>query len=261
MAIQQNQKRIRTTHIGSLPRPHAVLDLLKPKLNGQPYDKKVLDTTVAQTVADQVKKQVECGIDIVSDGEMSKAGFFTYIRERLEGFEARPNEKVALFQKEVSAFPEYYEQYFKEAMLGGALAPLAPVVCVGPVKYVGEAALQKDIAISRPRPRQRVCPTNRSSCRRRRHQVSDATSITRPRKSTSTPSPLRSSTNTRRSSRPVSCSRPTIRSCRTSFSNRASGGRGDPARGSALAPPEQSRARRSRQGTDPPGSPLLPVRR
>src|SRR5262249_58335669 len=74
---------------------------------------------------------------------MSKAGFFTYIRERLEGFESRPNERVALFQKEVSAFPEYYEQYFKEAMLGG---PLAPVVCVGPVKYVGEAPLQKDIA-------------------------------------------------------------------------------------------------------------------
>ena len=103
MAIQQNQRRIRTTHIGSLPRPRAVLDLLKTKLNGQPYDEKALDATVAAAVADQVKKQVECGIDIVSDGEMSKAGFFTYIRERLEGFESRPNEKVALFQKEVSA--------------------------------------------------------------------------------------------------------------------------------------------------------------
>src|SRR6516162_7487201 len=150
MAIQQNQKRIRTTHIGSLPRPHTVLDLLKPKLNGQPYDQKVLDATVAQAVADQVKKQVECGIDIVSDGEMSKAGFFTYIRERLEGFESRPNEKVALFQKEVSAFPEYYEQYFKEAMLGGALAPLAPVVCVGPVKYVAEAAGVPDEQVFMP---------------------------------------------------------------------------------------------------------------
>ena len=103
MAIQQNQKRIRTTHIGSLPRPHAVLDLLKAKLNGQPYNEKALDEAVAKAVAEQVKKQVECGIDIVSDGEMSKAGFFTYIRERLEGFESRPNEKVALFQKEVSA--------------------------------------------------------------------------------------------------------------------------------------------------------------
>jgi 5-methyltetrahydropteroyltriglutamate--homocysteine methyltransferase len=146
MAIQQNQKRIRTTHIGSLPRPHAVLDLLKAKLNGQPYDEMAFDETVAQAVAHQVNKQVECGIDIVSDGEMSKAGFFTYIRERLEGFESRPNEKVALFQKEVSAFPEYYEQYFKEAMIGGALAPIAPVVCVGPVKYIGGAAVQKDIA-------------------------------------------------------------------------------------------------------------------
>src|SRR5690349_17725888 len=127
MAIQQNQNRIRTTHIGSLPRPHAVLDLLKAKLNAQPYDQRALDATVAKAVAEQVKRQVECGIDIVSDGEMSKAGFFTYIRDRLEGFESSPNEKVALFQKEVSAFPEYYEQYFKEAMMGGALAPIAPV--------------------------------------------------------------------------------------------------------------------------------------
>src|SRR6516225_1862382 len=130
----------------------AVGQFAKMKPSGRPHRlpgisfRGRIDATVAQAVADQVKKQVECGIDIVSDGEMSKAGFFTYIRERLEGFESRPNEKVALFQKEVSAFPEYYEQYFKEAMLGGALAPLAPVVCVGPVKYVGEAALRKDIA-------------------------------------------------------------------------------------------------------------------
>jgi 5-methyltetrahydropteroyltriglutamate--homocysteine methyltransferase len=89
---------------------------------------------------------VECGIDVVTDGEMSKAGFFTYIRERLEGFEGRPNEKFALFEQEVAAFPEYYAQYFKEAMLGGAIAPLNPVVCVAPVKYIGEAAVQKDIA-------------------------------------------------------------------------------------------------------------------
>jgi 5-methyltetrahydropteroyltriglutamate--homocysteine methyltransferase len=146
MTLQQNKNRIQTTHIGSLPRPHAVLDLLKAKLAGQPYDAKALDTTIAKAVADSVKKQVECGIDIVTDGEMSKAGFFTYIRERLEGFEGRPNEKFTLFEQEVAAFPEYYEQYFREAMLGGAIAPLAPVVCVGPVRYIGEAAVQKDIA-------------------------------------------------------------------------------------------------------------------
>jgi 5-methyltetrahydropteroyltriglutamate--homocysteine methyltransferase len=146
MTLQQNKDRIQTTHIGSLPRPHAVLDLLKAKLAGQSYDQKALDTTVAKAVSDSIQKQVQCGIDIVTDGEMSKAGFFTYIRERLEGFESRPNEKMALFVQEVAAFPEYYEQYFKEAMLGGAIAPLAPVVCIGPVKYSGEAAVQKDIA-------------------------------------------------------------------------------------------------------------------
>jgi 5-methyltetrahydropteroyltriglutamate--homocysteine methyltransferase len=61
-----------------------------------------------------VRKQVECGIEIVTDGEYSKPGFFTYIRERFDGFESRPNQKLVLFQKEVSSFPEYYAQYFKE---------------------------------------------------------------------------------------------------------------------------------------------------
>jgi len=94
MSLQQNTDRIQTTHIGSLPRPHAVLDLLKAKLTGQPYDQAALDAAVAKAVVDSVKKQVECGIDIVTDGELSKAGFFTYIRERLAGFEAAAERKV-----------------------------------------------------------------------------------------------------------------------------------------------------------------------
>ena len=145
MTIQQNTDRIQTTHIGSLPRPHAVLDLMKAKLTGQPYDQNVYATTIAKAVADSVCKQVECGIDIVTDGEVSKPGFFTYIQERLEGFEARPKQKMLLFQQEVAAFPEYYAQYFKDAMMGGAIVPLSPVVCVGPVKYKGEKHLQIDI--------------------------------------------------------------------------------------------------------------------
>jgi 5-methyltetrahydropteroyltriglutamate--homocysteine methyltransferase len=145
MAMQQNTNRIQTTHIGSLPRPHEVLDLLKAKFAGQPYDPKVLDATIANAVTESVRQQVQCGIDIVTDGEFSKPGFFTYIQERLEGFEARPNQKLMLFQQEVNAFPEYYEQYFKEAMMGGTIIPIIPVVCVGPVKYRGEAALKRDI--------------------------------------------------------------------------------------------------------------------
>jgi 5-methyltetrahydropteroyltriglutamate--homocysteine methyltransferase len=146
MAIQQNADHIQTTHIGSLPRPHGLLDLLKAKYAGQPYDERQLDSVLMQAVADCVRRQVECGIEIVTDGEYSKPGFFTYIRERFDGFESRPDQKLVIFQQEVSAFPEYYAQYFKEAMMGGAILPIVPVVCMGPVKYKGEAKLQIDIS-------------------------------------------------------------------------------------------------------------------
>jgi 5-methyltetrahydropteroyltriglutamate--homocysteine methyltransferase len=146
MTLQQNTDRIRTTHIGSLPRPHELLDLMKAKFNGFAYDQELYDSTIAKSVAEAVRRQAECGIDFVTDGEFSKPGFFTYIQERIEGFEARPNQKVKLFEKEVAAFPEYYAQYFKEAMIGGAIVKIAPVVCVGPIKYRGEKFLQADIA-------------------------------------------------------------------------------------------------------------------
>jgi len=145
VTIQQNTDRIQTTHIGSLPRPHDLLDLMKSKYSGKPYDQNTYDGMVAKAVADTVRKQVDCGIDFVTDGELSKPGFFTYIKERLDGFEARPNQKLLLFQQEVAAFPEYYAQYFKEAMMGGAIVPISPVVCTAPVKYRGEKLLQIDI--------------------------------------------------------------------------------------------------------------------
>jgi 5-methyltetrahydropteroyltriglutamate--homocysteine methyltransferase len=146
MSVQQNTDHIQTTHIGSLPRPHELLDLLKAKYGRQPYNEAELNSVLTQAVVDCVRKQVECGIEIVTDGEYSKPGFFTYIRERFDGFEARPNQKLILFQKEVSAFPEYYAEYFKKAMMGGAILPIAPVVCTKPVKYRGDEKLQIDIA-------------------------------------------------------------------------------------------------------------------
>jgi 5-methyltetrahydropteroyltriglutamate--homocysteine methyltransferase len=146
MSLQQNKDRIRTTHIGSLPRPHKLLDLMKKKFAGEKYDEGEFDSILRQSVITSVKKQKDCGIDIVTDGEFSKPGFFTYIQERLEGFEARPNQKLILFQKEVAAFPEYYAEYFKQAMMGGTIVPITPVVCVAPVKYRGEKWLHRDIA-------------------------------------------------------------------------------------------------------------------
>jgi 5-methyltetrahydropteroyltriglutamate--homocysteine methyltransferase len=146
VSIQQNTDHIQTTHIGSLPRPHALLDMMKQKYAGQPFDEKAFEAVLTRSVAEGVRKQTDCGIEIVTDGEFSKPGFFTYIRERFDGFEQRPDQKLVIFQQEVSAFPEYYAQYFKEAMMGGAILPIVPVVCTGPVKYKGEAQLARDIA-------------------------------------------------------------------------------------------------------------------
>jgi 5-methyltetrahydropteroyltriglutamate--homocysteine methyltransferase len=146
VTIQQNTDRIQTTHIGSLPRPHVLLDIMKAKYAGEAYDEAEYQQTLTDCVAESVRKQAECGIDIVTDGEFSKPGFFTYVQERLDGFEARPDQKMVLFQKEVEAFPEYYAEYFKTAMMGGTILPITPVVCTGPVKYKGEKLLQTDIA-------------------------------------------------------------------------------------------------------------------
>src|SRR3977135_1875728 len=94
MPAQPKNARIQTTHIGSLPRPHDLLDIMKARLNNQPYDEGKYQALLTRSVTDCVRKQVECGIDFVTDGEFSKPGFFTYIQERLEGYEARPNQKM-----------------------------------------------------------------------------------------------------------------------------------------------------------------------
>lgn len=145
MTVQQNIDRILTTHVGSLPRPHDLLDMMKARLAGQACDEAAYQARVRRAVAECVRKQAETGIDVVCDGEQSKSGFYTYVRERLEGFEVRPQQRRQMFAAEVAAFPEYYAEYFATAMLGGAVAPVAPLVCTGPIRYRGEAVLQYDI--------------------------------------------------------------------------------------------------------------------
>lgn len=137
--------RILTTHVGSLPRPADLLDLMKKKLAGEAGIEGPFEARLKSAVAEIVKQQVDVGIDIVADGEMSKPGFFTYARERLAGFEVRPNEKYNLFSKEVAAFPEYYKGYFERAMFGGIVAPMHPIYCIGPISYRGQDALKRDL--------------------------------------------------------------------------------------------------------------------
>ena len=76
MHLQQNTDRIQTTHIGSLPRPRQLLDAMKAKYSGQSYDHKAHQDALRKAVAEEVREQVDCGIDIVTDGEILQAGFF-----------------------------------------------------------------------------------------------------------------------------------------------------------------------------------------
>src|SRR5579863_1087811 len=141
----RNTDRIITTHVGSLPRPHDLLDMMKASMAGYAVDERAYRTRIRNAVAACVRKQVACGIDVVCDGEQSKPGFFTYVRERLDGFEPRPERPRTTFAAEVAAFPEYYEQYFKAAMTGGAVAPVVPLICTAPVRYRGDVSLRRDI--------------------------------------------------------------------------------------------------------------------
>ncbi len=146
MNVARSTERILTTHCGSLVRPTDLLDMMKAKVGGTPYDRAAYAQRVRSAVAETVRQQAESGIDIVADGEQSKPGFFTYVSERLAGFEPRPGPGFRLYAAETAAFPEYYKEYFGRAMLGGAFVPMVPLVCIGPVSYRGEESLREDLA-------------------------------------------------------------------------------------------------------------------
>ena len=138
--------RIRTTHVGSLPRPTSLLDLLAARQKGEAVADDVLENATRDAVAGIVAAQREHGVDVVTDGEMGKLGFFSYVTERLGGLSHRPGaETVYSFAAEQEAFPEYYEQYFAAAMMGGTVGTIEPVVCTGPLVYQGEQALRQDL--------------------------------------------------------------------------------------------------------------------
>jgi 5-methyltetrahydropteroyltriglutamate--homocysteine methyltransferase len=103
--VRRSTERILTTHVGSLPRPKELLDLMRAMLNGQGDDFEY-EQQVRGAVADSVRQQVAHGLDVVSDGEQGKVGFFRYVAERLDGFEARPRLGTASFGPEVEDFPE-----------------------------------------------------------------------------------------------------------------------------------------------------------
>jgi 5-methyltetrahydropteroyltriglutamate--homocysteine methyltransferase len=136
--MKTSSDRILTTHVGSLPRPQDVVDLLFAQDRGEPVDQAQFDTVMQRGVSDAIGKQAESGVDIVSDGETSKISYATYIRHRLTGFEgdsARPT------PSDLDAFPEYRDRL----VAAGHSATYKRPVCRGPIKVKDLSALKKDI--------------------------------------------------------------------------------------------------------------------
>jgi 5-methyltetrahydropteroyltriglutamate--homocysteine methyltransferase len=130
--------RILTTHAGSLPRPTDLIELIWAKMDGQEVDRAQLEDRMRSAVAEVVAKQRDLGIDVISDGEMSKPGFSTYVSERFSGFDGQ-----AEFQSDdVAPFPDLAMRLF-------ATDSMAHVVfsnCVGPVELTDGESIHRDIA-------------------------------------------------------------------------------------------------------------------
>jgi 5-methyltetrahydropteroyltriglutamate--homocysteine methyltransferase len=151
--MKQSTERILTTHVGSLARPDSLRPLLRLREEGQPYDRDELARVVRESVAEVVRKQVEAGIDIVTDGEQGKSGFFSYVIERFNGFERKPaapgTVRPRSAGREYLSFPDYYAWSERIAEpFGGRSGGRGHGVdtCTGPVSYRGHEAVQADIA-------------------------------------------------------------------------------------------------------------------
>jgi 5-methyltetrahydropteroyltriglutamate--homocysteine methyltransferase len=142
--MRRSTDRIITSHAGSLPRPPELRDMVAAEESGQPVDRAVLSRSVANAVAEAVRKQIESGIDVVNDGEESKSNFTNYIRQRLSGIEARdlkPGQRPATITgRDESEFPEYFTA---RPAFGSAFRPVA---CVAPLAYAGQPAVAADVA-------------------------------------------------------------------------------------------------------------------
>src|SRR5712692_296686 len=149
--MKSSTNRIITSHVGSLPRPDAVLRLIYPKESGLAYDRHAHADGMRKAVADIVRRQTEVGIDIVNDGEQTKSNFIAYVRTRLGGFEiVEPSKLAAEVTRDALTFPAVYAERAKETAMRRANRPLQiaslRMRCVGPVTYIGQDDLHADIA-------------------------------------------------------------------------------------------------------------------
>jgi 5-methyltetrahydropteroyltriglutamate--homocysteine methyltransferase len=150
MIAPHSTSQVRTTHVGSLIRPADLLEFIRPKQGGQPYDEQAYAKCLRASVEAVVRHQVEAGIDVVSDGEFGKSiSWSQYALERLSGFErrsARPEDHGFARGADRARFAEFYRELDAAEGPPAAVGARAGVaVCVGPISYTGQAELRRDI--------------------------------------------------------------------------------------------------------------------
>ena len=139
--MKRSVKRILTTHTGSLPRPEGLLALLNAKEAGTLADRAEFDGAVRDAVAETVRKQIEAGVDVINDGEMSKVGYSTYVKDRLSGFEGESNALTGMLA-DIRDYPEYAARLFSQTPVALMKMP----ACNGDIRYRDEHDLELDIA-------------------------------------------------------------------------------------------------------------------
>ena len=144
--MKRSRDRILTSHTGSLARPLDLLEMIRAKVNGLPYDEAAFATRTREAVDEIVREQAEAGVDIVSDGELSKPQFADYIADRISGFEGEnPNTGWVRSGLRPEPFPAYAEWRRQQTNLGGGTGLRAKgPVCVGPLAW-RDRAYETDI--------------------------------------------------------------------------------------------------------------------
>ncbi|MGB6449632.1 MAG: cobalamin-independent methionine synthase II family protein [Steroidobacteraceae bacterium] len=137
--MKTSTERILTTHVGSLPRSAAVTEQILKKERGEPYDRAEFDRIAREAVIDIVARQVETGVDVVSDGETAKIGYATYIKDRLTGF---GGENTAKPHRDLRDHPDLRKRM--TAFTGPQT--FRRLCCIGPVELKDPGAVQQDIA-------------------------------------------------------------------------------------------------------------------
>ncbi len=143
--MKRSTDRILVTHVGSLARPIDLMDMLLARNEGKAYDAAALAKRTREAVAEVVQKQIDCGVDIVNDGELGKSNFSRYTRERLSGFVERAADAnfkpTSIFGRDLIEFQDYFNRGGRTAIGHHARV----FYCVEPLKYVGQDEVKADI--------------------------------------------------------------------------------------------------------------------